>query len=193
VLECPCNGRFGGDPQFYPTEQTKVLSRSITAIPSGSCSKGQDFSNAQACYDAVAELGFNATAVSNKTGSDTSLPAGCSFVKNGADGTGTDGTGTAMFNTGTGSASGAAASATMGAASTSAVTGVTMQLTTVETVAKAMTRGPKGKYCEDNKVGVIMDFHAKTASAADATAALDACEAFCMANARCHACSVDLE
>lgn len=49
ILECPCNGRFGGDPEFYPNDKTKVLTSSITAIPSGSCEQGQVFKTAPSC------------------------------------------------------------------------------------------------------------------------------------------------
>ena len=53
-----------------------------------------------------------------------------------------------------------------------------------------MTRS-KGVFCSGNKDGVLKSFHAKTASVADMTAALEACETFCMSDAACQACSVD--
>ena len=32
ILECPCNGRYGGDPQFYPTQNTKVRADTLYDI-----------------------------------------------------------------------------------------------------------------------------------------------------------------
>jgi hypothetical protein len=185
ILECPCNGRYGGDPIFYPTEQTKVLTRSITAIPSGApCGDGKGFKTAETCYEAIAELGFNATKTTNKTTNNQDFPSGCVFVKN------ADGTAEALYNTG-GTSSGTATSATMQAGSTSAVTNITLGLTT-STSTSAMTRSPKGEFCSKNKVNVMKEFVAKSTSVADETAALVACEAFCSAHSKCNACSVDV-
>jgi hypothetical protein len=118
ILECPCNGRFGGAPEFYPTQKTKVMARSITAIPSGTCGNGKEFKGAQACFDAIAGLGFNATSIANKTETDPKQPAGCVLIKN------ADGSADALFNKG-GSGS-CTASKVKEAGSTSAVTGVTV-------------------------------------------------------------------
>jgi len=92
ILECPCNSRVGGDPEFYPDAKTKIITHSVNAIPSGTCK--QAFPLAQGCYDAIASLGFNATEVTNKTSNDKNQPNGCQFVKN------EDGSATALFNTG---------------------------------------------------------------------------------------------
>ena len=50
---------------------------------------------------------------------------------------------------------------------------------------------PAGTFCQNNKIGVLKEFVAKSASDADTAAALDGCEAFCEKTAACNACSVD--
>eukprot|EP01046_Picozoa_sp_COSAG06_P004689 COSAG06_NODE_200_length_20386_cov_35.829547_5_plen_749_part_00 len=94
VLECPCNSRYGGDPEFYPTQKTKKLTASFTAIVSGNCEQGMDFKKAQGCYDAIAQLGFNTSKITNVTKSDPSSPAGCVLVQS------ADGSAEALYNTG---------------------------------------------------------------------------------------------
>ena len=183
ILECPCNSRYGGDPLFYPTQKTKIIEDKIMAIESGSCAHGQSFTAAQGCYDAIAGLGFNATKIANKTEADPKMPAGCVLLKN------ADGSADALYNTaGAGSC---VKSGTKVGGSHSATTKVTLGLKTTTTGKATMTRGPKGQFCQGNKAGILKEFKAKTAAAADSTAALVACEAFCEANSECHACSVD--
>jgi len=122
ILECPCNGRYGGDPMFTPKSKTKVLSRSFTAIPSGACKQSQVFPSPQKCFDAVAQLGFNATAITNKSAADATLPSGCVLVKN------ADGTAEALFNTRRNVTGGCASSATTSAESSSPATKVTVKI-----------------------------------------------------------------
>lgn len=185
ILECPCNSRYGGDPYFYPTAKTKIVERSLTAIPSGTCSAtSHKFSNAGACFDAVAALGFNATSTANKTGSNPALPAGCLFIKN------ADGSAIAMFNPAGSGPCGA--STTKSAASSSTSTKVSVGISLAETTSKNMSRGPKGQYCMNNHNAVIKEFPARTSTnATDAAIALAACEAFCESDATCTVCSVD--
>jgi hypothetical protein len=133
ILECPCNSRYGGDPEFYPDAQTKVLARSFTAIPSGSCSGGHNgrvFKTAAQCFEAVAALGFNATSLSNKTESDPTKPAGCVVLQN------ADGSADALFNTG--GAGQCTSSKTKLAGSTSGINQVSVGIKLEETVS-AMT------------------------------------------------------
>ena len=185
ILECPCNSRYGGDPQFYPTAQSKIVTSAFKAIPSGACAAGQEFAQATACFDAVAALGFASTSpIENQTVSDPSLPADCVVM------THADGTATALFNKG-GSASGCAASNTKQAQSQSAATKVKLSISLAQTGDSAMTRSNKGEFCQNNKQHVLKEFPAKTKSVADATAALGACEKFCQATPACTACSVD--
>ena len=189
ILECPCNSRYGGDAMFYPEgdgygHKTKILEDQIMAIESGTCASGQAFKEAQKCFDAIANLGFNASKITNRTETDPKQPAGCVLLKN------ADGSADALFNSG-GSGT-CAKSGTKVGASKSAVTdvGVSIELTQ-SAASSAMTRGPKGQYCSANHAGIIKSFPAKSASAADAGAALQACETFCKTSASCHACSVD--
>jgi hypothetical protein len=185
ILECPCNGRYGGDPQFYPTEKTKIVSRAFTAIPSGACASGQTFGAAQECFDAIAALGFNASGpIDNRSVSLADVADGCVLEHH------ANGSASALFNTG-GAAGGCAAATTKEAGSASAVTGVAVGISLVQSANATMSRGPKGTYCSKNKQGVLKEFTAKTKAAADAADALGACEAFCAATAACTACSVD--
>ena len=111
MLECPCNGRFGGDPEFYPTQKTKVLTASITSIPDGACGQGKNFKTAEECFAAIAALGFEAIKISNKTEADPKQPAGCVLLKN------ADGSADALYNTGGAGACTAAKSKVAGSAS----------------------------------------------------------------------------
>ena len=144
LQECPCNSRYGGDPEFYPTSNTKVLARSFTAIPAGACKEGQSFPTAEKCFDAVAQLGFNATKIANKSSSVPAAPHGCVFVKN------ADGSAEALFNTGGDASPTAAGCASVDAkvaASSSPVTkvSVAVELKGTKTgVATITLSGPAG-------------------------------------------------
>ena len=68
-----------------------------SGLQAGSCKAGAGLPSAQACFDAVAHLGFPTSAdgtIENKTAADATQPAGCSFSR--AKG----GAGTATFNSG---------------------------------------------------------------------------------------------
>ncbi|EOD05979.1 hypothetical protein EMIHUDRAFT_453585 [Emiliania huxleyi CCMP1516] len=70
LLECPCNGRYGGDPAFYP-DGGKGGSRTRAHVLS-----------AEACFGAVAQLGVNATSIRNETAQTASShPLGCSSTR----------------------------------------------------------------------------------------------------------------
>ena len=186
ILECPCNSRYGGDPQFYPSARSKIVTSAFKAIPSGACAAGQAFTDPQACFDAVASLGFSSTSpIANQTVSNASLPADCVVV------TQSDGSATAIFNKG-GAATGCAPVSTKLAESESSLTKVKLSISLEQSSNATMTRSKKGEYCEKNKQGVLKEFPAATSSVADATAALVACEDFCRASSECTACSVDL-
>lgn len=91
---------------------------------------------AQACYDAVAELGFGSSKVKNNTGSTPQLPAGCVFSK------AADGTATAMFNTAK-SATACKATAVKTSFAASAATGVSLNIT-LDSASKGATITIKG-------------------------------------------------
>jgi hypothetical protein len=138
ILECPCNSRYGGDPQFYPDAKTKVLQRSFAAIPGGECERS--FQHAQECFDAVAALGFNASKVTNDTAKHQDLPHGCLFVE------GNDGSAEALYNeAGSGKC---AASSLVKAQSTSARNKVTfgLSLDAKTKVATITIKGPSTGY-----------------------------------------------
>ena len=76
VLECPCNSRYGGDPAYYPDAGTKQTVHQYGAVADGACDAKDAVTTAASCYDAVAQLGFRAASVANKTVEDATLPAG---------------------------------------------------------------------------------------------------------------------
>lgn len=92
ILECPCNGRWGGDNVFYGTDSpTKTVTTQYGVISSGACATNVDDSTA--CFDAIANLGVNATKWTNVSVNDEkSVPSGCSLT------THADGTASATFN-----------------------------------------------------------------------------------------------
>jgi len=184
ILECPCNSRFGGDPVFYPKAGTKQISHDYAAIPTGTCATGQGIATAAECFAVAQSIGISATAFSNKTVHDTTLPAGCSVVSN------SDGTATANYNTG-GDVKCPSSPKRFGQATTSVQVTFGAELASAGTSGQEMQRGVKGTWCSDNRRDVLASFKAKSASTADMTAALTLCEAHCMADAKCNVCSVD--
>jgi len=135
ILECPCNSRVGGDPEFYPDAKTKILTHSVSAIPSGSCKQG--FRSAVGCHDAIASLALNATTISNKTAEDSTQPDGCLFVRE------SDGSATALYNTG--GSGHCTAGAVTAAQMTSAKTSVTVGVSLGKEATITLT-GPEGKW-----------------------------------------------
>jgi hypothetical protein len=98
ILECPCNGGYGGDPQYYKDHpesgnSTKIIEHSYAAIGVGSCDSSEHVQSATDCFDAIATIGINAKTVKNSTVSDASVPFGCSVT------TVADGSAVATFNT----------------------------------------------------------------------------------------------
>ena len=126
--------------EFYAGNGTKKLTSAFQAIPSGTCTQGQAFKDAQACFDAIEALGFNATHTTKKTASDPKMPAGCVLDKN------PDGSATALFNTG---GSGSCASAdTKEAASSSPKTKVKVGISLAAAAKQATITlsGPAGAW-----------------------------------------------
>ena len=80
VLECPCNSRFGGDPIFYPSAQTKKVAHLYDVLGSGACAAGRAIASPEACYAAAVGLGLDPSALTNATAADPTRPAACYFV-----------------------------------------------------------------------------------------------------------------
>ena len=96
VLECPCNGRYGGDPAFYPAgskagSSTKLLNNTFVAI-GGACDDHAAVNSALDCWAAAQVLGLNATKIVNKSAADPKAPHGCTVSIAGD-------TATALYNT----------------------------------------------------------------------------------------------
>lgn len=180
VLECPCNGRYGGDPMFYPDSKTKIVEHKYTALDSGTCAAGQAVSDAATCFAVAPTLGVHATRFINKSVADPKLPPACSIM------TASDGSAVVSFNSnGQGSCSGASKLS----GETQSAIGVKLSLNLDGT--GIFTRSPAGEYCQSNHAGVLKTFPMQAESLVAAYAARDLCEAFCWGEEACWGCSVD--
>jgi hypothetical protein len=192
ILECPCNGGYGGSPQYYKDHpeagnQTKHIEHKYNVIESGTCADSQHVLSAQDCFESISEMGVNASKVTNNTVADPKLPFGCSVV------TAADGTAVATYNT-VGKTPCQDSKIKVGGVATDVGTTIGLKLdsTGASPGPVKFQESAKGVYCSDNHVGILKAFEAKTGSDAKAmTAALKACESFCAADTACNACSVD--
>ena len=186
ILECPCNGQFGGDTSFYGEGTlTKQVTHSYSAA-TAVCGAAAGVTDAQTCFDAAATfLGVNTVAVHNATVNSTSVPHGCSVARDPSDGSVT-----ASFNAAASDASCAAGSAQVGETHFPD-TGVTLHLDLAGDSTFEFQDSPKGQYCSDNQVNPLAKFVMPTSATSDATAALQKCQAFCSSSESCQACSVD--
>ena len=123
VLECPCNGMFGGDPSFYGDDTiTKQITHNFGAA-TATCAATEAVLDAPTCFAAAAtSLGVDTASIKNVTTSSSTLPHGCSLSRSAADGTVT-----ATFNTGASTADCPATTKQVGETKFLA-TGVTLQL-----------------------------------------------------------------
>lgn len=85
LLECPCTGRYGGDPAVYPEggpggSATKIINHDYRGRSVGACGPAQHVLSAPACFAAAAGLGLNATAVQNRSLHDPAIPRGCTVA-----------------------------------------------------------------------------------------------------------------
>jgi hypothetical protein len=99
LLECPCNGRYGGDPAIYPDGSpggsgTKIIAHEFRGRSVGACGPAGHVLSAPACFAAAAGLGLNTTAVANRSVHDVTIPRGCTVATDPATGATT-----ATFNT----------------------------------------------------------------------------------------------
>ena len=194
VLECPCNGRYGGDWVFYGNDtKTKQMTHQYTAQNSGACPLGDAIESAQACFDSAAAIGVAAPGATqtNTTSASARSSPGCS-VTGGAGGGATVTYNTNAHATGTCSAAGQGTSALSGTAKSAAM--VTVAISLKHTAPSTMQLSPKGEYCANNRPFTIKTFPSTAANSTAAdTAAMKACSAFCATSAACTACSVDHE
>ncbi|KAH3737860.1 uncharacterized protein LOC127850309 [Dreissena polymorpha] len=86
ILECPCNGRYGGDPSIYGEGTlTKKINHHYTCISQPSCGNAV-IGNAPECFDAVYQLGLLVSKNITLTPGTTGVPVGCT-VQSLSDGT----------------------------------------------------------------------------------------------------------
>lgn len=183
VLECPCNGRYGGDPVIYGDTKTKAIVNDYAAVTSGTCSARQRIPNAATCFKVVPTIGINATKFNNRTIADPKLPSACSVVRE------SDGSATVYYNA-QGEAPCTSGTKQQGTSTTSPV-GVSLALSLDST--DLFKRSPPGKYCSENRAGVLRQFKTPSDSKSDALKARTQCEQYCFGEERCWGCSVDCQ
>ena len=85
LLECPCNGKFGGDPIFYGnTTKTKIVIHNFVTLQTPQCQSGEQIISSTQCFDAVSSIISNKTIKTQQT-TNASIPTGCSIAQNGDD------------------------------------------------------------------------------------------------------------
>lgn len=191
VLECPCNGRYGGDPSIYgATTLSKHNQDKMRMIGSPSCGGKERIQTAAACFDAAAAVGVSGL-VKNVSTTDASLPTGCAVVspQNAADVT------MVYFNT-QGKANCAnndttiLGTAVVKVGATAQVT-VTASLIADPSKPATFNHYSKGTYCQFNTQNVLKSFSLIGTGEDAAKVALGLCEAYCKNEADCWGCSVD--
>lgn len=182
ILECPCNGRYGGDPIFYPDSKTKIVTHKYDLVGSGSCVAGQEVTTATACFAAAANLGVHASRFTNQTVADPKLPPGCSIV------TSSNGSAVVYFNT---KGEGKCSSSSQRAGSATSSVGVTVSIKL--DASDVFKNSPRGKYCSNNRGGSIKSFMMRDGSFEAAHEARNQCQQFCWDSKECWGCSVDCE
>lgn len=185
ILECPCNGRYGGDPIFYDN-RTKIMDHQLMIRLNDACATGEDLTSSGECFASAATLGLNATRIINNTVSSSSsgnFPAGCSVVVYNND------TAVVTFNppavkysdVSNPAGAGGASSVTEGQ-STSGV-GVTLGVHVNPTGAPTrFVHSQKGQYCGSNHDNVLAKFVMAEEGEKAAQEALSKCEAYCEAS-----------
>jgi hypothetical protein len=213
ILECPCNGKFGGDPLFYGANtKTKNVVHNFVTLQSPQCTTGEEILSPIDCFNAIASnLGFlpntnSNTKIVNLTVNDHVLiPVGCS-VRNGDNVNENKNENEneneidspniyyAYYNTAETSEKKCSASHLMYGNTISVPGNATVNISlSMDTTAGNVTflRSPPGEWCSDNHNNVLAKFPASSNSNADALVALNKCESFCRTSQTCEVCSVD--
>ena len=77
ILECPCNGRYGGDPAIYGANtKTKIITKHFALNAHGTCKNPID--NAPDCFNSLAKLGLKADKNVTVSTATNIIPNGCS-------------------------------------------------------------------------------------------------------------------
>lgn len=183
ILECPCNGKYGGDPAIYLDSQTKVVAHDYMTLGAGTCEAAHKLRSASECFAAAQDLGINASRFENKTVTDETLPPACSVVMN------ADGSAAVNFNGG-GKAACSSGAVRSGRSTTSKV-GVTLQVEV--NVSQSYERSARGKYCANRREALLRAFPMESQTLAHAYRARGECEAYCFGDEHCWGCSVDCD
>jgi hypothetical protein len=195
VLECPCNSRFGGDPHIYGDaigKVTKPVHHQFEAVTgTDACAKGATIqTSAEMCFSAVAAIHVNNIVANRTVDQGDSLPVGCSVAV--STSISEDHAVTAYFNAAA-SSTGTCGSAKQHVTQARSLIGVTFAATLDATKGGDMMvpYGNKAYYCSKNRENILSTHKMKANNIQAAQAASDACNAACMANEKCNACSID--
>eukprot|EP00928_Gymnodinium_smaydae_P061805 TRINITY_DN4579_c0_g3_i1.p1 TRINITY_DN4579_c0_g3~~TRINITY_DN4579_c0_g3_i1.p1 ORF type:complete len:919 (+),score=147.86 TRINITY_DN4579_c0_g3_i1:333-2759(+) len=181
LLECPCNGNYGGDPSVYGDIGTKQITHDYMTLGAGACEADQKIRSASECFAAAGTLGINATQLLNKTVTDEKLPPACSVVAQ------ADGSAVVNFNSG-GRGSCSSGAKREGRSTTSRV-GVSLAVELDGTERFARSR--RGTYCSSRQTHLLKAFPMESRTLRAAHQARERCEAHCSSTEGCWGCSVD--
>eukprot|EP01084_Bolivina_argentea_P258905 436665_1 len=189
LLECPCDGKFGGDPIFYGTNtKTKVVTHNYVTLQSTQCTNGETIVSANTCFAAVANMEFLPdTKIVNKTIKDiSSIPVGCTITEDTENNIIY-----AYYNAATTSKNKCSISNIMNGSTISEVN-VKLSLSLDTSVGNiTFIRSPPGEWCSDNLIDVLEKFPTASNNETDQVAALNKCESYCKTSTQCNVCSVD--
>eukprot|EP01084_Bolivina_argentea_P258907 436667_1 len=187
LLECPCNGNFGGDPLFYGNDTlTKTFVHNYATLQSIQCPSGESVTSANECFDAVENMfGFVPdTKIINQTVSDkSSIPIGCSISNE-------SNIIYAIWNSVLNSEKQCSVYDKMYGNTVSDV-GVSVSLELDSNIGNiTFVRSPAGYRCLNNMNNPLKSFATTGNSDSDVNNALNECEKYCINNNECNACSI---
>ena len=190
LLECPCNGKFGGDPMFYGNSTlTKTVTHNYMTLQTQQCESGETIMTQSDCQTAISQI-FNGKTIKMIT-DNTSMPYGCSIYEN----TNNNNVIYGYFNDQNTNNNGnqeqcSISSKMFGSTSSNVGIDIKLELDT-EGGNVTFTHSPKGEYCSKNHQNVLGKYPSASNSESDQQAALNKCEEFCKSNSKCTVCSVD--
>mmetsp|Transcript_39533 Transcript_39533/g.93014 ORF Transcript_39533/g.93014 Transcript_39533/m.93014 type:complete len:936 (+) Transcript_39533:53-2860(+) len=177
LLECPCTSRYGGDPQFYPDTQTKLIQQQYAPRETGSCPAESLITNSSECFEAAERMGLLKRHDQRRVVDSAALPSGC-MVQRLAKHT------EVIYNNASSGALCGSGATVRGSWQSEDGVEVSVQLSTTN-----FLRSEKGLFCDVSREEVLMTFLAKPGSQESAYAAREACEQWCLQDESCWGCS----
>eukprot|EP01084_Bolivina_argentea_P258906 436666_1 len=188
LLECPCDGKFGGDAIFYGNDtKTKQVTHNYVTLQTTQCSPGETISSSNECFNAVSNMGFlSDTKIVNKITDSSDIPIGCTISYDNqtniiyAD-----------YNNAITSKT-KCSTANVMTGNTQSDIGIELSLSLDTSVGNiTFVHSPVGEYCSENHNNVLAKFPSASSNESDQKIALNKCENYCMTDSECNVCSVD--